>query len=143
MTTPRYTPTTEDRLICPINSGRGLSDQMGHKSSSLQRKASLLEERLESPQVKVKCPWRLVKEVEMRLAEQRGPSRQHSRMVHYQNRKQRKPVCLMPPQDNQSHANTSRPSNPNQRPTNQREGRKGKRVLFPSSRVWQWRHIQM
>ncbi|MPC58741.1 hypothetical protein E2C01_052750 [Portunus trituberculatus] len=36
MTTPRLTPTTEDGPLCLINSGRGPSDQTGHKSSSLQ-----------------------------------------------------------------------------------------------------------
>ncbi|MPC39163.1 hypothetical protein E2C01_032686 [Portunus trituberculatus] len=48
MTTPRLTPTTEDRPLCLIDSGRGLSDRTGHKSSSLPRKASLSEEMLES-----------------------------------------------------------------------------------------------
>ncbi|MPC46649.1 hypothetical protein E2C01_040372 [Portunus trituberculatus] len=48
MTTSRLTPTTEDRPLYLIDSGRRLSDQTGHKSSSLPRKASLLEETQES-----------------------------------------------------------------------------------------------
>ncbi|MPC64974.1 hypothetical protein E2C01_059097 [Portunus trituberculatus] len=35
MTIPRLTPTTEDGQLCLIDSGRGLSDWTGHKSSSL------------------------------------------------------------------------------------------------------------
>ncbi|MPC59972.1 hypothetical protein E2C01_054004 [Portunus trituberculatus] len=35
MTTSQFTPTIEDRPLCLTDSGRGLSDQKGHKSSSL------------------------------------------------------------------------------------------------------------
>ncbi|MPC84264.1 hypothetical protein E2C01_078996 [Portunus trituberculatus] len=38
MTIPRLTPTTE-RSLCLTDSGRGLSDWMGHKYSSLPQKA--------------------------------------------------------------------------------------------------------
>ncbi|MPC61972.1 hypothetical protein E2C01_056051 [Portunus trituberculatus] len=68
MTTPRLTPTTEDRPLCPINYSRGLSDLKGHKGPSV-KSLSFGKDAGESPHMKVKCPWRLVEEVVMRLVE--------------------------------------------------------------------------
>ncbi|MPC17598.1 hypothetical protein E2C01_010461 [Portunus trituberculatus] len=59
MTTHGFKATAEDRPLCLIDSGRGLSDWTGHKSTSLPQKASLSEDAGEPPCVK--CPWRVVR----------------------------------------------------------------------------------